>query len=179
MINTQQIIVMLPLFNISTPHNLEMVFKILMDIAAFDILPTDDIFGLVYKVEHTDPLSANFEAMGFESLWLIYNLGTLFLIALSIPIFMALLPAFKLISFYFSCSDKVYEGLKKMLFWNYTIRILTESYTILIIGCMISSTSLIWTNFAYSFNSGLVYLFYFILIGYPPLILYYMNKHYD
>ena len=41
MINTQQLIVMLPLFNQQIPANAGMFFGFLMNIASFDLLPTD------------------------------------------------------------------------------------------------------------------------------------------
>ena len=170
---------MLPLFNISMPSNLSIVFKIIMNIAAFDILPTDYIYDLIFKVENKEPLSANFEAMGFESLWLIYNLGSLFLISLCIPILIALLPAIKFLSFYSGKGQKIYQRLKQLLFWNLQITLITESYTILIIGCIISTKMFIWTNFAYSFNSGLTCLLLAILIGYPLLILFQINRYWD
>ena len=160
------------------PYNISQVFKVIMHIAAFDILPTDYLFGLIYKVEHTDPLSPNFDAMGFESLWLIYNLGTLFLLGMIVPLLMLSLPLFKFLSFYSEKGEKCYKLLDRWLFWNLPIRVFTESYTILIIGCMISSKSLVWTNFAYAFNSACVYLLLVILIGYPCLILYTLNRYY-
>lgn len=48
MISTQQIIVMIPLFEISLPVVTGEFFKFLMEVAAFDIIPTDDIFTYMF-----------------------------------------------------------------------------------------------------------------------------------
>jgi hypothetical protein len=49
MINTQQIILMMPLFYISLPANAAVFFNFIMQIASFDIIPTDlfynDVLG--------------------------------------------------------------------------------------------------------------------------------------
>ena len=170
---------MLPLFNIRMPSNLNVVFKIIMNIAAFDILPTDYIYDLIFKVDQKEPLSTKFEAMGFESLWLIYNLGSLLLISLSIPLLMAFLPALKFFSQYSKRVLSSYKRLRKFLFWNFQITVITESYTILIIGSFISTKKLLWTGFTYSVNSGLTCLLLSILIGYPLLILFTLNRYWD
>ena len=49
MINTQQIIVLIPLFKISLPANIAVIFNILMSIAAFDIIPTDWLFDEIFS----------------------------------------------------------------------------------------------------------------------------------
>ena len=81
---------MLPLFNVSLPANIGMVFYILMRIAAIDIIPTDTIYDATFDLEPTEPVSINFAAVGLESKWLIYNLGSITLIALFIVFLMIL-----------------------------------------------------------------------------------------
>ena len=96
LINTEQIIIMLPLFKIIMPSNLALVFYILMRIAAIDVIPTDGLYDTVFNLEPTEPLSINFAAVGFESLWLIYNLGSVTLIACLILALMLLVePTYK------------------------------------------------------------------------------------
>ena len=43
-INAQQIVMLLPLFNCVIPANVGIIFKGLMYIAALDVIPTDDIY---------------------------------------------------------------------------------------------------------------------------------------
>ena len=117
--------------------------------------------------------------MGFESLYLIQNLGSLFLITLSILILILLLPVMKFMGYRFTKMKTLYRATKQFLFWNFQIRFITESYTILIIGCMISSKNLTWTSFANVFNSSLAYLMFTILIGYPFFMLYQLNRYHD
>ena len=57
-IQTQQIIVLIPLFaDIHMPPATTEFFAFLMEIAAFDIVPTDEPFALVFGTEPPDPVN--------------------------------------------------------------------------------------------------------------------------
>ena len=53
MINTQQIIVFLPLFKTSLPVNITIVFQIIMSIAAFDIIETQAFYDTFIVLPYT------------------------------------------------------------------------------------------------------------------------------
>lgn len=67
MINTQQLIVMMPLFNISMPANAAVFFRHIMEIAAFDFVDFGDIIHETFEIEETEPIDVNFDSIGFES----------------------------------------------------------------------------------------------------------------
>jgi len=99
-IHTQQIIVLMPLFKVNLPGNAAVFFNVLMTVASFDVLPTDNFYDKVLNTTPTLPLTANFEAVGFESMYFLYNMGSL----------MVLLMVFALlaiISWLFSLCKKV------------------------------------------------------------------------
>ena len=54
-----------------------MIFNTLMEIAAFDAIPTDTIYEAMIDVDFGEPINANFNTVGFESTYVIYNLGSL------------------------------------------------------------------------------------------------------
>ena len=93
MINTQQIVVMIPLFKLrNIPLVTQAVFNVLMTIAAFDILPDEWMYGSwnfllgLDDDQVPDALNKNFEDVGFETLWSVHNLGSLALPIFSFPI---------------------------------------------------------------------------------------------
>lgn len=51
MINAQQLVILIPLFKVATPNNASMIFNFLMQIAAFELLPTDVIYGYLFGEE--------------------------------------------------------------------------------------------------------------------------------
>ena len=79
LINTQQLIVLMPLFRTNIPANAVMFFNKIMEIAAFEILdlagPLDDLLDL----ESQEPENPQFVTLGLESIYLVNNMGTLFL----------------------------------------------------------------------------------------------------
>ena len=116
-----------------------------MTVAAFDIIPTDDLYATIFGLTNVDPpdaLNSNFDIVGFETTWSFFNLGSLGLIIISFPVFIAVdlalrfLDAIKI--------DKVGKWQKKLaekLYWNAFIRFVIESYTILTVCCLINTTS--------------------------------------
>lgn len=85
MVSTQQLIVLLPCFNVQLPSNAGDFFAYLMTIACFDIIPTDPIFAYVLQTTPPDPLSANFGTVGFGTTYFFNNLGSLTFFLLSFP----------------------------------------------------------------------------------------------
>lgn len=65
MINTQQLIVLMPLFNVNIPPNAAVFFGILMSIASFDILPTDKFYAKYFPQNDSGAINDNFNAVGF------------------------------------------------------------------------------------------------------------------
>lgn len=44
LVTAQQIIIMIPLFAINMPANAQSIFGVLLEVAAFDMIPTDSIY---------------------------------------------------------------------------------------------------------------------------------------
>jgi hypothetical protein len=60
-----------------------------MTIAAFALIPTDPIFGLLLKSDPNNlpqPLSENFAAVGFATTYITNNLGTVFFTLMFFPV---------------------------------------------------------------------------------------------
>ena len=67
----------MPLFKTNIPANAGLFFKQIMQIAAFDIIEISEPLDKLLDLEPTDPINENFEAVGFESVYLLNNMGTL------------------------------------------------------------------------------------------------------
>ena len=76
MIEALQVIILLPLLSASMPANTGMVFDQLTQIAAFDLLETNEFLTELLELEPKEPLSANFETSGFETVYFLNNLGS-------------------------------------------------------------------------------------------------------
>ena len=77
LINTQQLIVLMPLFKTNIPANAGMFFNQIMEIAAFDIIEIGEYCDEILELEPIEPENPNFLTLGIESVFLLNNLGTL------------------------------------------------------------------------------------------------------
>ena len=138
MINTQQLIVLMPLFDIKPPANVNMLFEKIMEIAAFDLFEVNEPLDKLLNLEPTEPFNERFSTVGFESIYLLNNLGTLNFAY--IAWILAALVTLGLRRFALD-SDKVYtifNKMRKLLFFNTIISIYIESYSLLAVCCLIN-----------------------------------------
>ena len=68
---------MMPLLTVILPANAGMFFAQIMTISAFEVFDTKPYLDSVLHLEPADPINANFEAVGLESIYFLHNLGTL------------------------------------------------------------------------------------------------------
>ena len=86
MIESQQIIVLMPLFKIVLPANIGVFFGYIITIASFDLIPIDNYVDEYGGLSPVEPINENFEAIGFESLYVIVNLGSGLILVMLFPI---------------------------------------------------------------------------------------------
>ena len=67
----------MPLFKTNIPANAGLFFKQIMQIAAFDLIEINEPLDKLLDLDPTEPINENFEAVGFESIYLLNNMGTL------------------------------------------------------------------------------------------------------
>ena len=67
----------MPLFHVQLPANAAIFFRNVMEIAAFDFIELDDTVLEIFQLEALDPIDANFEAVGFQSQYVLINMGSL------------------------------------------------------------------------------------------------------
>ncbi len=137
MINAQQIIVVMIAFDIKPPATATFFFNLLFQIESVDVIPWGDYYDDIFEMEHTEPMSVNLDALGYNNLYFIYNLGSSIL-----PI--ALLPVYLVLWFLLSRCKSIKgfnylsKKLEKWLFWNGTITTINESFSAVILSAFIS-----------------------------------------
>ena len=71
---------MMPLFKVTLPANAGMFFAQMMQIAAFEVVDIKPLLDGLFGLDPSEPLNANFEAVGLESIYLLHNMGTICLV---------------------------------------------------------------------------------------------------
>ena len=69
----------MPLFKTNIPANASMFFAKIMEITAFDIIETTDTLDYLLGIQSKSPENENFATLGLESIFVVNNMGTLFI----------------------------------------------------------------------------------------------------
>ena len=126
------------LFTVRMPANAAMFFGFLMQIASFDFIPMDLLYDLIFPNKiRSEPLNANFDQIGFSSMYLIYNLGSMILAFVMIPVKILLYFCLKPLN-HFERVRKIRQYLWLSTFWNTTLATIKESFTIIVICVLIN-----------------------------------------
>jgi len=178
LVNTQQIIVLTPLFLIQLPGNASVFFKELMRIAAFDIIELNDQLDWFFGLEPTEPINSNFEAIGFESVYLLHNLGTLLIAYFFYP-FMCLVQ--KLCAYLGRWSKRCREwsdALKRRLYYGSLIRLIFEGYSLTTLCCIINIMHRSWEDPSRVFMTLIAFFFLALVILFPTVFAWYLKSNY-
>ena len=128
MVNGLQLIVIIPLLPVKLPAIMQMFLVPFIDIACFELIPTDIFFPFVFAFPESNAFNHQFQNGGYDSGYLPENMGTVFTLT---HIFITCL-VFTLPFFFFRrknrCANKVYNYLKSKFIWNGTILFLFEGY---------------------------------------------------
>ena len=81
MVNNLQIIIHSPLINVQFPGNAFMIYDVMIAVATFDILPTDDFFPDIFTgLPEEDAFNDKFDRLNYGSVFCIMNLGTILIV---------------------------------------------------------------------------------------------------
>lgn len=142
MINAQQLVILLPLFKVATPTNASMIFNFLMQIAAFELLPTDVFYSYFFGEDiEAEALNERFELIGLEHWLLMNNLGTFGFILLASSFVYAFYYVILACKCY-KCCRRARKRLEPKLFWGLLLRMIIEGYIITLICCLLNSVKL-------------------------------------
>jgi hypothetical protein len=101
MINTLQLMVIVPLFNLSFASNSMFFFHFIASVTRFNVVPAEDLIKryLNFDPAESKPLNENFEAMGYNTHSSILNLDTIFLmVTLSMAVLVAVFLVYHLVA---------------------------------------------------------------------------------
>ena len=169
----------MPLFKINLPANAGIFFNQIMQIAAFDIIeisePLDDLLDL----EPTDPINENFEAVGFESIYLLNNMGTLAIAYLIWIVATILTLVIWVLSYNSNKTRAVYHVLRKKLFFNSIISLFLESYSLISVCCLINFSFISFETYGIAFHSITCILFFTCMILMPILLVKHLLRFFE
>jgi hypothetical protein len=131
----------MPLFNMKFPANAGIFFGFIMNLASFNLLPTDQFYDSYFQMSHDDTgaVNENFDQLGFGSGFFLYNMGTLILGILSIPALMIVCLVLQVLGKVSNVISKLHLRLNKLLYWNHVLGVIFESYSVISMCALIDS----------------------------------------
>ena len=124
MVNTLQIIIHIPLIAVQIPGNASMIYDVMIPVATFDILPTEDNFPKIFPMlplEDEEAYTENFERLSYGSNFVIMNLGTMFVVFTFYLALYMLYPILYVLGKWFKRPLRWRKKLDEMLYWNHLI----------------------------------------------------------
>ena len=85
------------------------------------------------------PLNSNFSAVGFNSMYFVYNIGSMIISYIAFPILSLIVACLKPCYKKSKCLTSVYNKIRQQIYWNSTIKVLTETYVIVVMCVLINS----------------------------------------
>ena len=136
MVNNLQMVMNSPLINISFPGNAFMIYEVMITVASFDILPTDEIFPILFPAlpPIDSPYDDLFERLQIASRYTVMNMGTMLLILTFYLLMYFLYPIFAFIKNDSRCGARMEAKLRPILFWNHSITFIYEGYLDMLIA---------------------------------------------
>ena len=169
----------MPLFKTNIPANAGLFLKQIMQIAAFDIIEISKPLDKLLELEPTQPINENFEAVGFESVFLLNNMGTL-AIAYLIWIVTAFITL--LLNFSLQVSNKlqeVHHKLSQKLFFNSLISLFLESYSLISVCALINMSFISFESYGLSVHSSVCAFTFTMMLLMPPLLFFHLIKFFN
>ena len=123
----------------------------IFQVMSFDPIDCDDFFDQNLQLKHTEPLSYNFDKIGYGSLYSIRNFGSLGFVFLVAPAIITVANLVGLCNFE-SCK-KLRAYVNKALFWNGILGFLCENFMLMCISWMLNVTHFEWDGLGDSINS--------------------------
>jgi len=151
----------------------------MMQIAAFDFYDTGDLLDyLLGQAQKGEALNSNFETLGFESLFILHNLGTLLFLFVYYPIAIA----FTSLCAKFTYSRDVSEwGIERRreLLYGFFIGIVVESYSVLAVSCCINLRFLTWSSYGETIQSLATLSCLVLLVATPLFLLTFLRNRFE
>lgn len=184
MLNTLQIILHLPLINVQFPQNVNTFFSYLINIAEFQIIPTDKLeekFTNTFNtgfIEDT-PMPDNFVELGYENSKLIKNIGNIGFILVIYVLSLGVMFLIKLIAKRVKFMEKVYKYLEGILLFNFLFRIIIEGYLKYCNSVFISLKNESFDTISDIINTSFTIVFLILVAASPIYVFIFLkrNKH--
>ena len=162
---------MLPLCKVNLPANAAKFFNSIFQIAAFDFYDLNEIIDSLLDLEVTDPLTPNFEKIGFESRGFLNNMGTMIFFYVFYPLLILLHKISSKFRNSSRCCRKTQSRLQGLLYYKLLITVIFESYALVALCCLIQLPIISFETYGLTIQGLLAIIFSALLMTVPYIMI--------
>ena len=171
MINAQQLVLVACLFAVDIPANMEFLLGVIGQIAAFEVIPTEEIYDKAFTVIIVEAFTPYFETIGLEHVLLFQNFGTLGFVIAAQPIIYITYYIMASCAGRIKCCKRNSRKLGRILFWNSLLRLVIESFVIGILCCLLNARELEFdTENKWTYANAVLTLIFLPIFAFFPII---------
>lgn len=167
-IKSTQILTHLLLINVATPASASIFFGQLMSLITLQLVDLTDTYTSVLQLPEVDPYTEQFNTMGYNSMFVILNLGTVVL-GMTIPIILFVIVS-SVIKWLLPKYNKFKQKITDQLFFDKTFDFINETYILLAMCACLNLRELHWDSFGVIINSLLSILLLAVTVVFPVFI---------
>ena len=163
---------MIPFFAIDLPANALAFFHFKFQIAAFEMIPIEFMTeGMLAYLEaiKVDERVEQFEPIGFESVWVLANLGSFLFFFALFPLRLLGLPCLSLLAKRWPRYLKRRKLCRNNMLWNWPIQTIRDSYIVLVMGSLINVSFVSWADTSDSLAAQINLVIAYVLVAFTVL----------
>ena len=178
LVDMNMLIMLTTLFETELPLNVEMYFSILLEIVKFELFQTEDPIVQTLGLEKGDPKNEKLEALGFESVFTIFNLGPMICFVVFWLFMLVLNFILKRLVPHFPKLAKRRDQVNIWLFWGGTLGYLLGEFIVLTLCFAINIPYLSLDTFGLQINTILAISLFAGAVLIPLIGLWKIHKTY-
>eukprot|EP00347_Sterkiella_histriomuscorum_P019592 403341040 len=177
MINVLQLIINMPLMNVDFPMNAIYFYTLLMDMANFDLLPSQEVESNMFEFEETSNLANFLTPSRYQSSNVVQNLGSMFLYLVGLVAAIVVVLLMKQWAKKNAKVKKVYDFLANRLLYNMPLRMFLEGFMAFFINSTLNMYYLDWSSNSSRFSSAFAVMLVFSSMTFPFVILFLLFRN--
>ena len=127
-----------------------------------------------------DMLTEKLESLGFETTWMLPNLGSILLFVAIYFVLLIVLLFMKALEYCFpKCMGRKAQSLSSFLLWRWPIRFLRDSFSVIAICCIVNIAYNSWGTTESIVNSSFAAAMLAFLVLYPALMQWFLYRNRD
>jgi hypothetical protein len=160
------------LINVAYPATATMFFSMLMQVLTFQFYDFTDSYNRILSLSPdsggNEPLNDHFDLMGYNSLYLIQNFGTMCWTVFIAPVCWVASVVIDLASK--GRFDKYRQKFNRLMFYDYWLVFLSENYVFLSVCVCLNVCFLRWYNYGDAVNSLIAIVTGLFIVAFPIFV---------